>query len=87
MNEDQARFMNDILTRVANEVGKEVDMTGEQLLAHLLMGDRRHPEAPADECGAISPRDPMEQTWCRAEVDHPGDHKPWKPYKSWKGVQ
>lgn len=87
MTEDVAKFMDDMLTEVANEVGKEVGMTGDQLLAHLIMGDRRHPDAAADECGAISPRDDTEQTWCRAEPDHPGDHRPWRPYQPWKGVR
>lgn len=83
MNEEQIAFMNDMLSRVATEVGKEVGLTGDQLLAHLVMGDRRHPNAPVEECGMISPHDDTEQTWCRMEVDHDGDHRPWKAASGW----
>ncbi|MEV4067743.1 hypothetical protein [Nonomuraea dietziae] len=46
---------DEALIKVAGDIGSRYGTTGGQLLAHLVMGDRRHPGAPPDECGAIDP--------------------------------
>lgn len=62
---------------VAAAVGAPHGMSAGQVLAYLAIGDRRHGDAPADECGAVDPR--VEDRWCRLQVGHPADHNRYLP--------
>ncbi len=74
--------MSDPLSDVAASVGKPYGMTAEQTIAHLLLGDRQHADAPEDECGAADPRN--EAVWCRRPIDHVRDfHHPYREESDW----
>jgi hypothetical protein len=54
-------------------------MTPEMVLQQIVLGDRRHDDAPPEVCGAVDPRD--ERRWCRIPAGHPpGFHNCyWQP--------
>ena len=67
---DLTGMSDEELTGIAAAVGRPYGMTAEQVLTLIAAGNRRHPDAPAHECGAIDPRDDTERTWCRRPLDH-----------------
>lgn len=69
--------MTDPVGAILTEFGRQYGMTGADVAAHLLLGDRRHEDAPADVCGMVSPRD--ESSWCVQRAGHPGDHNGYAP--------
>lgn len=69
---------DDMLMEAAAEVGAEYGMSATDLIAHILLGDQRHPDADDDVCGAASPRDSTR--WCGREPRHHGDHVPVNPH-------
>lgn len=66
--------MEDLFMEIVEKAAAECGMTTDQFLQVIVMGDRRHPEAPDTVCGSISPYDPAETSWCLLEPNHPGDH-------------
>jgi hypothetical protein len=69
---------DDVIGRVIAEVGAPYGMTGADVAAHLIMGDRHHPDAPESVCGAVDPR--REDRWCVLAPDHRGeDHSCYGP--------
>lgn len=69
--------MNDFLTVAATEAGRPYDLTAEQFIAHMLLGNRFHGDARPGECGAVDPRD--EAKWCKCVEGHTGDHNSYGP--------
>jgi hypothetical protein len=63
---------DEVLTVAAGQLGAPYLMTADQVLAHLVMGNRRHNDAPAVVCGMVDPRD--EQAWCIRQPGHDGNH-------------
>lgn len=60
----------DLLTLVSDEKPPGLaGMTVGQAVSYMLLGDRRHSDAPPEECGAVDPRDPAERKWCRRPND------------------
>ncbi len=68
---------DDAVTVAAASAAGAYGMTAEQALAYVALGDRRHGDAPAGECGAVDPRD--EGRWCRLPDGHAGDHNRYLP--------
>lgn len=54
--------MTDPLTTSVVAVGAQYGMDATTTLAYMILGDRRHPDAPPGECGAVDPR--RETRWC-----------------------
>lgn len=72
----------DSFTASAAAVGAPYGMTATDVLAYLALGDRRHPDAPGEECGAVDPRN--ESRRCRRPA-HPSaeDHCCYRLDEDW----
>lgn len=64
--------MTDPIVSAAGIVGAPYGMSASDVVAHLLTGDRTHPDAPARDCGAADLRDST--YWCGRPPGHTGDH-------------
>lgn len=67
----------DPLADALAEVGRPYGLTGADVATHMLLGQRRHGDAPAGVCGAVHPGN--EARWCVQRADHPGDHNEYAP--------
>lgn len=65
----------DYLMRAAGQVGSLYGLSATDVIAHLLLGERRHGDARPGECGVVSPRNER-LDWCRRPEGHQGDHDP-----------
>jgi hypothetical protein len=69
---------DDEITKALTAAGAPYGMTAADMATHILLGDRPHPDAPEDVCGAIDPRD--ETRWCVLAPVHPREgHNRYAP--------
>ena len=70
---------DELLTEIAGQVGAPYLMTAEQVLTQLVMGGRRHGDAPDGVCGMVDPRWPDERYWCVRPPGHDDNHNSLDP--------